>query len=156
MYSSNFVLKRRNKIKVSVRSRINIEYVTGDYTRNIYGWLRNDFAELQESNDSLSMARILQRMQEFKDSGGDNADKSFDEIISLVKPRWCQSPAELDRFELWCINNALEQYSKLKELDEQQKEAIRKAAEQHETELLDKLRSNIDIVKSSSVEPQSE
>lgn len=126
MYTSNF--SPVNTIdNDNLNSRILIDCPQGSYSRNSSGFIRNDFSELMDSQDALSMSRALQKMNEIAASEEDNSKKSFEEIVSMVRPRWCQSPAEMDRFELYCIDNALDTYAKLKNLDEEQKEALAKA-----------------------------
>lgn len=126
MYQSNFSPTFGNDNK-DLNSRILIDCPRGSYSRNSSGFIRNDFSELMDSQDALSMSRALQKMQEYANNEPDNSKKTFEEIVAMVRPRWCQSPAEMDRFEVYCIDNALETYSKLKNLDEEQKEALAKA-----------------------------
>lgn len=110
MYKSSFVnnasISNENKAR-SYKSDM------AEYTINACGFFRNDFAVLQESQNQLQMALALQRMQELS-NGDSNKGKSFEEIVAMVRPRWCQSPAEMDRFEQYCIDNALELYKSLK------------------------------------------
>lgn len=126
MYQSNFVPSAESQ-QNDLHARILIDCPVGSYSRNSSGFIRNDFSELMDSQDALSMSRALQKMNEIASSEEDNSKKTFEEIVSIVRPRWCQSPAEMDRFEVYCIDNALETYSKLKNLDDEQKEALAKA-----------------------------
>lgn len=82
----------------------------GDYVLNAAGFLRSDFSILNQTNDQLEMARVLARMQEIQPEP--NPDRSFEDIVKELKPRWAQLPAELDRFEQYCIENSLEYYRK--------------------------------------------
>lgn len=100
------------------------EHNCGDYVKNAFGHIRNDFAVLQDSNNAIDMARVLARMQEL-DMQNVNQGKTFEQIVAEIRPRWCQSPAELDRFEQYCIDNALAFYKKLKEnTDKETAEAV--------------------------------
>lgn len=81
-----------------------------DYVTNTSGFLRSDFAVLNQTNDELEMARVLARMQEVNPEP--NPDRPFEEILKSIKPRWCELPNEMDRFEQYCINNSLEYYRK--------------------------------------------
>ena len=87
--------------------------LVSDYTVNSCGYLRSDFSELNERNDSLSMARLLARLQEVSEDDS-NKGKSFEELLDMLRPRSCQTPAELDRFEQYCIDKALDFYNNLK------------------------------------------
>lgn len=126
MYQSDFS-PSVEVLNSDLHARILIDCPPGSYSRNSSGFIRNDFSELMDSQDALSMSRALQKMNEIASSEGDNSKKTFEEIVAMVRPRWCQSPAEMDRFEVYCIDNALETYSKLKNLDDEQKEALAKA-----------------------------
>lgn len=155
MYKSSYRLRSQALEPLQKKfASIPVEYVKGDYERNSYGFIRSDFAVLQDSEDALSMARTLQKLQEIQANEPDNSEKSFEDIVREIRPRWCQLPAEMDRFELFCIENALDTYSKLKKLDDDEKEALRKAAEQHETDLINSIRSKIG--ETSSVTPSVE
>lgn len=157
MYKTSFipVVPRISSVHKTF-AQLPVEYIKGDYERNIYGFIRSDFAVLQDSEDSLSMARTLQKMQEIAANEPDNSDKSFEDIVREIRPRWCQLPAEMDRFELYCINNALDTYSKLKKLDDEQKEALRQAAGKHESDLIESIRSKIDGGSVSTVSSKVE
>lgn len=84
-----------------------------DFALNSSGFIRNDFSTLVETEDRYMMSVVLSRMQELSNEK-DNSNKSFEELVRAIRPRWCQSPAEMDRFEQYCIDNALEFYKKLK------------------------------------------
>ena len=153
MYKSNFKHHRSQGFCFNGKpvERI-VELSNGDYTRNSNGFIRNDFSVLMDAQDSLSLQRALDAMREYTAQNEDNSDKSFEEIVAAVRPRWCQSPAELDRFELYCIDNALDVYSKLKKLDDEQKEALAHAKEQERLKLIQDIR---DGVKPVGVEPSN-
>lgn len=84
------------------------------YERNASGFIRNDFSQLQERENELGMMRALSQMQEYV-AEHSNEGKTFEEIVAAVRPRWCQLNGEVDRFEQYCIDNALEFYRKLKD-----------------------------------------
>lgn len=99
---------------------------SGQYSVNANGHLRSDFAELMAKQDTISMQRALQHMQELQANEVNiPQDATFEDVCKLVRPRWCQSPAELDRFEQYCIDNALDFYKSLKlKTDEETQKAI--------------------------------
>lgn len=112
MYKCNSIGVLRRKVGVE---RVFDKLAASEYAVNVSGFLRSDFSTLSESQDALAMSRVLQRMQELTNESPDNKNKSFDEIVKMVKPRWCQLPAEMDRFEQYCIENAIDFYKQFKE-----------------------------------------
>ena len=81
------------------------------YEFNSNGFIRNDFSQLQERENDLGYLRALSAMQEFS-SEHSNEGKTFEQIIAEVRPRWCQLNGEVDRFEQYVIDNALDYYQK--------------------------------------------
>lgn len=78
-----------------------------DYGINECGFIRSDFAELNERNDAAGLARLLSRFQQI------SADESYQNLtdeqkFALIRPRGMQTPAELDRFEQYCIDQGIE------------------------------------------------
>ena len=84
------------------------------YEYNDCGFIRNDFSQLQERENQLGYLRALSAMREYEETHS-NVGKTFEEIIREVRPRWCQLNGEIDRFEQYCIDNALDFYKKLKD-----------------------------------------
>ena len=103
---------------------------------NKFGHIRSDFAVLMESNSSAEMAKVLSRMQaDFVSSSSRYDGMSFEEIVTSYKPRWCQMPGEVDRFEQYLIDNALDFYKKLKnDIDDDTKQAITDALDKKASE----------------------
>lgn len=85
-----------------------------DFTLNDDGHIRNDFSTLMAREDSRSMALALSRLREFDSQSNLPKGCTFEQAVKLIRPRWCQSPAEMDRFETYLIDNALDLYRKLK------------------------------------------
>lgn len=110
-----------------------------DFVVNRYGHIRSDFAVLMESTNGVEMAKVLAKMQaDFVSSSSRYDGMSFEEIVRSYKPRWCQMPGEVDRFEQYLIDNALDFYKKLKnDIDEETAEAIRKAEEKRAAETVE-------------------
>lgn len=88
---------------------------SGEYSVNANGHLRSDFAELNSREDNYRYAVALSRLQELDAYSNLPENATLEDAVRLVRPRWCQSPAELDRFEQYCIDNALDFYKKLKD-----------------------------------------
>lgn len=86
------------------------------YTINDGGFIRNDFSELQARENEIGYLRALSQMQDYV-AEHSNEGKTFEEIIKEVRPRWCQLNGEVDRFEQYLIDNALEFYKKLRDAD---------------------------------------
>lgn len=156
MYKSSYIPVFNDSLPVNdsgnVQTRV-VVVTSGDYDRNSFGFIRSDFAMLAASQDAMSLQKALSKMQEFAATEVDNSDKSFEEICQQIIPRFVQSPAELDRFELYCIDNALDTYAKLKKLDDEQKVAIAKAKQEE----IARLRSELSLpAKDAPAEPVKE
>lgn len=87
--------------------RRSYDVAAGDYGINHCGFLRSDFAELQERQDSSSLARLLSRFVELKEQDSDSS-LTDEQRFSMLRPRAFQTPAELDRFEQYCIDQGIE------------------------------------------------
>ena len=96
--------------------KVAVDAVEGDFVINKYGHIRSDFAVLAESNNTLEMARALEQMRAAYDASSSQFEgMTFEQMVATVRPRWCQLPNEVDRFEQYLIDNALEFYKKLRE-----------------------------------------
>lgn len=113
MYKSKFSLTVN---PVSVKRRSYDTSVVSDYVINEAGHIRSDFAVLNETNDALAMQKLLGRVMAYSEVDV-NKGKSLQQILSEIKPRVAETPAELDRFEKYCIDNALAFYRSLKDSD---------------------------------------
>lgn len=100
-------------------SRVFDSFTELGYEYNSAGFIRNDFSQLQERENELGFMRALSALQEYTENHS-NEGKTFEEIVREVRPRWCQLNGEVDRFEQYVIDNALDYYKKLK--DSQTKE----------------------------------
>ena len=90
--------------------------IDGDFVINAYGHIRSDFATLVDSNDANEMARALQSMQaSFAENSHLYDGMTFEEIVKTIRPRWCQFPGEVDRFEQYLIDEALDFYKELRD-----------------------------------------
>lgn len=95
---------------------------------NAKGFIRNDFSQLMERENQLGFMRALQAMQEYSEDNS-NDGKTFEEIVRSVRPRWCQLNGELDRFEQYCIDNAIDFYQRLKDSNTPQGDVAKQVAE---------------------------
>ena len=98
-----------------------IDCVEDSFVLNKYGHIRSDFAILVETSSQLEYAKALQNMQvAYEESSSQFDGMTFEEMVKCVRPRWCQLPGEVDRFEQYLIDEALDFYKKLR-ADEEQK-----------------------------------
>ena len=89
--------------------------IEDDVVINKYGHVRNDFAILMDTSDGMEFARALANMQSAYEQNSSQFDgMTFEQMVSSVRPRWCQLPGEVDRFEQYLIDNALEFYKNLR------------------------------------------
>lgn len=84
------------------------------YEFNHNGFIRNDFSQLQERENSVGFLRAVAQMQEYANEDT-NKGKTFEQIVAEIRPRWCQLNGEIDRFEQFCIDNAIQFYRELKD-----------------------------------------
>lgn len=100
----------------SVKPRAFDTFSSLGYEFNNSGFIRNDFSQLNERENQIGFLRALSEMREFTDVDA-NKGKTFEQIVSEIRPRWCQLPGEVDRFEQYCIDNALDYYKRLKDAE---------------------------------------
>lgn len=123
---------RKNYHKLSISRKLNSRafdsFESQGYEFNDHGFIRNDFSQLQERENELGYMRALSQMQEYV-SEHSNDGKTFEQIVSEIRPRWCQLNGEVDRFEQYCIDNALDFYNKLKDENTQEGAVAREFAD---------------------------
>lgn len=107
---------------------------SGEYSVNSCGFLRSDFAELNSREDAYRYAAALSRMQELDAQSNLPENCTLEDAVRIIRPRWCQSPAEMDRFEQYCIDNALDLYKRLKEKTDEDVAAAVAAAQTKQNE----------------------
>lgn len=102
-------------INNGVREVRAIDCNDGDFVMNEHGHIRSDFAVLTDTNDSVELAKALTAMQTAYQNNSSQFDgMTFEQMVTAIRPRWCQLPGEVDRFEQYLIDNALEFYNKLR------------------------------------------
>lgn len=69
-----------------------------EFNLNDAGWIRNDLAAAVRAQSLTEYQAIVNRLTEIKQNGGISEDMSIDDAISAIKPRWAQSPNELEIF----------------------------------------------------------
>lgn len=69
-----------------------------DFNRNDAGWPRNDISQLARAQSQSEYDSILRRLVELKNTQTLPADMKVKDAISLIKPRYVQSPNEIDQF----------------------------------------------------------
>lgn len=73
-------------------------YDSQDFNLNDAGWIRNDISALARAQSKAEFDMIMSRLQVQPDKPGIGDDVSIEDAIKQIRPRWCQSPNEL---ELW-------------------------------------------------------
>lgn len=69
-----------------------------EFNRNDAGWPRNDISQLARAQSQSEYDSILRRLVELKNNQTLPADMKVKDAISLIKPRYVQSPNEIDQF----------------------------------------------------------
>lgn len=116
------------KVASILPSRVFDSFKQLGYEYNSAGFIRNDFSQLQERENELGYLRALSAMQEYT-AEHSNEGKTFEEIVREVRPRWCQLNGEVDRFEQYVIDNALDYYRKLKDSSTKEGEVAKAVAD---------------------------
>lgn len=116
------------KVASVLPSRVFDSFKQLGYEYNSAGFIRNDFSQLQERENELGYLRALSAMQEYT-AEHSNEGKTFEEIVREVRPRWCQLNGEVDRFEQYVIDNALDYYRKLKDSSTKEGEVAKAVAD---------------------------
>lgn len=79
-----------------------------DFNLNDNGFVRNDISQLARAQSQSEYDSIMRRLVELKSQGGLPDDISNDEAISMIKPRWAQSPNEIQQFIEWTNGNVMD------------------------------------------------
>lgn len=104
MYKSNVISRSYHR----TNPRVYQSFEAAGYMLNQFGNIASDFSLLSQQNDLQTMQRVLSRLQELPDE--ERVGKSVRQMCAELRSRYCQTPAELDRFEQYCIDNALDFY----------------------------------------------
>lgn len=85
--------------KIDVNNLCVIDQFAGaDFNLNDCGWIRNDLANLARAQSQAEYNMIMQRLVEIKQQGGIPDNVSLEDAVKNIKPRWAQSPNELELF----------------------------------------------------------
>lgn len=88
----------------------------GDFVINAFGHIRSDFAVLTDTNNSIELSKALMAMETaYQENSSQFDGLTFEQMVKVVRPRWCQLPGEVDRFEQYLIDEALDFYKKLRQ-----------------------------------------
>lgn len=69
-----------------------------DFNLNPAGWPQNSISQLARAQSKSEYDAIMARLVELKQEGGLSPDVNIQEAIDSIKPRWCQSPNEIEQF----------------------------------------------------------
>lgn len=106
------VLKKRSIDERLVPSRIVClpidQYANQDFNYGRNGLIANDLTLLERANTLAECELIAQRLNLYKAENPNTDGLSDSQIAQLIKPRFCQSPAELSRFIDYYYSNHVE------------------------------------------------
>lgn len=68
------------------------------FNNNEAGWIRNDISQLARATSQSQYDALMRRLVEIKAEGGIKEGTSVEEAISQIKPRYAQSPNEIEQF----------------------------------------------------------
>lgn len=86
------------KIKDSVYKVVIDQFDAKEFNQNDAGWIRNDISQLSRATSQAQYDAIMKRLVELQQQGGIPADMSIEDAISQIKPRYAQSPNEIEQF----------------------------------------------------------
>lgn len=78
--------------------RVVDQFDAQDFNENEAGWIRNDISQLARATSQSQYDAIMRRLVELKQEGGIKEGTTVDEAISQIKPRYAQSPNEIEHF----------------------------------------------------------
>ena len=74
------------------------QFDAADFNRNDNGFIRNDIAQLARATSESEYQAMLKKLVVLKNDGGIPDGMKLSDAVQLIKPRYCQTPAELERF----------------------------------------------------------
>lgn len=74
------------------------QFDSKDFNTNDAGWIRNDISQLARATSQSQYDAIVRRLVELKQEGGIPDGMTIEQAISQIKPRYAQSPNELEDF----------------------------------------------------------
>lgn len=78
--------------------RVVDQFDAQDFNENEAGWIRNDISQLVRATSQSQYDAIMRRLVELKQEGGIKEGTTVEEAISQIKPRYAQSPNEIEQF----------------------------------------------------------
>lgn len=99
LFDDSVDIKRSDAIKEHKVRIIPVDnFDCKEFNRNDAGWPRNDISQLARAQSQSEYDSILRRLVELKNNQTLPADMKVKDAISLIKPRYVQSPNEIDQF----------------------------------------------------------
>lgn len=74
------------------------QFDSKDFNLNDAGWIRNDISQLARATSQSQYDAIMRRLVELKQEGGIPEGTKVEDAISMIKPRFAQSPNEIEDF----------------------------------------------------------
>lgn len=79
-----------------------------DFNINEAGYIRNDISQLARAQSKSEYDAIMSRLVQLKNQGGLPDGTSNEDAIAMIKPRWAQSPNEIEQFIQMTNGNVME------------------------------------------------
>lgn len=79
---------------------------------NEAGYIRNDISQLARAQSKSEYDSIMARLVELKSQGGLPEGISTEQAISMIKPRYAQSPNEIEQFIEMTNGNVMDEVNK--------------------------------------------
>lgn len=88
--------------------RVVDQFDAQDFNENEAGWIRNDISQLARATSQSQYDAIMRRLVELKQEGGIKEGTTVEEAISQIKPRYAQSPNEIEQFIAFTNSNVMD------------------------------------------------
>lgn len=84
------------------------QFDSKDFNENEAGHIRNDISQLARATSQSQYESIMRRLVEIKSEGGIPEGTRVEDAIAMIKPRYAQSPNEIEQFIQWTNGNVME------------------------------------------------
>lgn len=74
------------------------DFDSKDFNLNDCGWPRNDISQLARATSQSQYDSIAKRLVEMASEGNIKPGTSMEDAISMIKPRYAQSPNEIENY----------------------------------------------------------
>ena len=84
------------------------QFDSKDFNINEAGHIRNDISALARATSQSQYDALMKRLVELRNTGGIDEKTSIDDALSMIKPRYAQSPNEIEQFIQMTNGNVME------------------------------------------------